>query len=671
MSQTDAQPSSTHTHDSDCNHDHGYSQGHHDHDHGHDSRSFVFFLFTGLVFLLGSLFSLWLYPENRQVSDFAAVIGAVLLAIPIFKTAVRDLMHGHMHFEEFVALGILAAMAGGDFRAAGVIAFFMLIAEFIEHRTAAGAHRAIEGLVRLAPSKAVRLSTTGAEQEVAAADLRVGDRIRISPGDNVSADGRIVLGRTTLNEATITGESLPRDKQADDDVYAGTTNLTGMIEVEVTKVGEDTTLGQVKKLILEAEQTKIPLMKIIDKYARYYTPVILILAAVIWFFSNDWGRVVALLVMACPCAFILSTPTAMVAALASAARRGILVKNMVDFEAAARIDAVILDKTGTLTTGELGVVKMQPAKGVSKSDLLFAAASAERYSKHPAGKALIKIAETAGLKLDDPQNVQEIAGAGVAASIQDQPVLAGRRAWLQERGIDIAAIDQNEDAAGLSLVHVARNGRYLGWIGLRDQVRNGAREAIMDLKQLDIKRIRMLTGDRESVASRIADELGGCEFVAECLPQEKAVEVEKITAEGYATAFVGDGANDAPALAASRTGIAMGAAGNDIAIHSATVALMNNELSNLPFLIRLSRAAKSTIYQNLAIAGVLILGGFIVIGFGYLTAILAAVLHNIGSLIVVFNSARLVRFEETEEEDLGLFDFETQTSSSAGFKPQP
>lgn len=664
-----------HQHGPDCDHTHDHKGHHHKghkghegcdhgpsslHNHDHDHGPWVMVcLVLGSVFLLASYATRFVFPDNPQIGHFAAFIAAILLAIPIFYNAITELMHGHMHFSEFVALGILASMVYQDYKAAAIIGFFMLIAEFIEHRTAQGAHEAIEGLVRMTPSKAIRLTASDAEEEVAAVDLRVGDRVRIRPGENIPADGTIVLGKTTLNESTITGESLPRDKGADESVFAGTTNLTGMIEIDVTKVGEDTTLGKVKDLILSAEQSKLPIMKIVDRYARHYTPTILMLTAVVWFFTDDWKRVVGMLIMACPCAFILATPTAMVAAIAAAARRGILFKNMVDLEAASQIDAVILDKTGTLTTGELGVVKMIPAEGVSKSELLQTAGSAEQFSNHPAGKAVVRFAQKAGLQLEEASDVTETAGAGATATVQGKKVLAGRSGWLRENNIQIMDTDSSEEAAGLSIVHVSRDGQYLGWLGLRDQIRDQSKAAVEELRQIGITRIAMLTGDRDSVAQRIAGELGGIETISECLPGDKAAHVERITEEGYTTAFVGDGANDAPALAASRTGIAMGAAGNDIAIHSSTVALMNNDLSNLPYLIKLSRASKSVIYQNLTVAGIIILGGMIAIAFGHLTAIIAAILHTIGSVIVVFNSARLVRFGQEEEgDDLGLFTFD-------------
>ena len=435
-------------------------------------------------------------------------------------------------------------------------------------------------------------------------------------------------------------------------MYAGTQNLTGVVEVTVTRVGEDTTIGRVRDLILAAEKTKLPLMRIIDRYIGYYTPAVIMVTALVWFFTNDWSRVVSLLVISCPCALILATPTAMVAALSAAARLGILVKNVADLEGASRITAAVFDKTGTLTTGQLGVVRLSPAEGVAPADLLFAAASAERYSKHPAAQAILALGQASGLAVAEPTDFHEESGQGVRAQVQGEPVFSGRATWLRANGITNLRLE-GDDAGGtegLSVIFVARAGVYLGWIGLQDQVRPGAAQALLELRELGIKRVAMITGDRKAVATAVAESIGCREFEAECLPAQKVAFVNRVKQEGYRVAFVGDGVNDAPALAAGDTGIAMGAAGSDVAIHSASVALMNSDLLRLPFLIRLSRMARTVVFQNIAVGGLFIIGGLIFSGLGKLNPIVATLLHNAGSLIVVFNSARLIRSGEELEK---------------------
>lgn len=621
--------------------------GEHVGEHGHQHQVVrIVWLLLGTAFVLNAYVGRWIYGAESLALELSAAIGALILAAPIFGAALRDLVRGQMHMDELVALAVLAAMAQGDFRTAGVVAFFMLLSLVIEARTAQGAHQAIEGLIRLTPSTARRLRADGGEDDVPASRLQAGDRIRIRPGENVPADGAIAGGRTTLNESTITGESLPVDRGPGENVFAGTHNLTGVVEVLVTRVGEDTTIGRVRELILAAEKTKLPIMRIIDRYVGYYTPAVLMIVALVWFFTNDWNRVVSLLVISCPCAIILATPTAMVAALSAAARLGILVKNVADLEAASRISAMVFDKTGTLTSGELGVVRLAPRPGVAPAELLGAAASAERYSKHPAAQAMLALAQKTGLALAEPRDFHEEAGQGVRAAVEGRRILSGRASWLRQQGLADAGLEQDDQSGteGLSVIFVGRDGQYLGWIGLQDQLRPEAAAALAELRALPhIRRVAMITGDRASVAGRVAEQVGCREYVAECLPQQKVDFVNRVKADGYRVAFVGDGVNDAPALAASETGIAMGAAGSDIAIHSASVALMSNDLRRLPFLLRLSRSARAVVYQNLSVGAVFILGGLILSGLGKLNPIVATLLHNAGSLIVVFNSARLIR----------------------------
>ena len=616
--------------------------------HGHHARGLLWMTLAGIAFLANSYIAQRLFPENLPAADLSAALAALVLFIPILKTAISDLVGGEMHMNELVALAILASMAQGDFRTASVVALIMLVSLVIETRTAEGAHASIEGLIRLTPARARLLLEDGTTQEVEVSQLKIGDRVRALPGDTIPADGIIVSGRTSLNEASITGESLPRDKGVDDEVFAGTQNLTGAVEIRVKRVGGDTTIGRVRDLILAAEQTKLPIMRIIDRYVGYYTPTVLMIGGLVWFFTDDMTRVIALLVVACPCALILATPTAMVAALSASARLGILVKDVSDLEGAAKLTAFVLDKTGTLTTGQLGVVRLAPRPGIQPSELLEAAAGAERFSKHPAALALAALAKKANVALADPQDFHEEPGQGIRATVKGETVLAGRATWLQQNRVPDAEIDPADlsEAEGYSVIHVARGGRHLGWIGFQDEVRPEARACVQELEQLDIRRMVMVTGDRQPVAARVAEQIGCREFKAECLPQGKVDLLKSLRSDGYRVAFVGDGVNDAPAIAASDTGIAMGAAGSEIAIHSATVALMNNDLRKLPFLVRLSRGTRAVIYQNLAIGALFIGGGLVLSGLGWLRPIVAALLHNAGALLVVFNSARLIRAGE-------------------------
>jgi len=592
----------------------------------------------------------WTFDRSQTVASASAFIGAIILGYPIVWTAVKDVYRGMLSINELVAIAVMAAFASGDYKIAGVVAFFMVMGEIIETRTAEGARASIESLIRLTPTKARRILKTG-EEEVAAQDLAVGDVIRVRPGDNVAADGVILAGQGSFNQATITGESLPADKKPGDEVFAGTQNLTGVLEIKVTRAGTDTTLGRVRELILAAEKTRLPIMKIVDQYMGFYTPLVLVIAALVWAFTRNLNNVISVIIFSCPCAFILATPTAMVAALSAAARLGILIKNVADIELAAKINAFVFDKTGTLTTGELAVSRLAPLGQTKPAELLRLAASAEKYSNHPTAKALAQLAAQAGVPLDDPKDFSEAAGRGVKARVNGYSVLVGRAQWLRDNQVSedfMKSVDLNE-TEGWSLIFVALDRRCVGWIGLQDQTRAEARESLAELRNSGVRRVAMVSGDRQPVALRVAQEIGCEEVKGECLPENKVQFVRAIKAKGFQVAVVGDGVNDAPALAAGDIGIAMGAAGSEVAIHSATIALMNNDLRRLPFLIKLSRSTRSVINQNFLFGVAFIIGGMTLAALGQVPPIVAAAMHTGGSLIVVFNSARLVRKGEELE----------------------
>ena len=646
---------------------------------GHDHEHTNFRLTTmiaGVVFIANSFIMEWFSGTDNQVAGISAFVGAIILGFPILRLAVKDIIRGMLTINELVAIAFLAAIASGEsqlggYQTAGIVAFFMLLGELIETRTAAGARASIASLVKLTPSKARRILDKE-EEEIPASELNIGDIIRIRPGDNIAADGKIISGQGSINQANITGESLPVDKSSGDEVFAGTTNLNGVLEIEVTRAGEDTTFGRVRDLILSAEQTKLPIMRIIDQYMGYYTPLVLVIAAIVWFFTHDIERVVSVLVIACPCAFILASPTAMVAALASAARLGVLIKNVGDIEIAARINAFVFDKTGTLTTGQLAVSRLAPQGDIKPAELLKVAATAEKFSNHPTAKALATLAKEADLDLTDPTDFKETAGKGVEAKVDGANVVIGRAQWLRDNGVGDnfeSQVDLKE-AEGYSLLYVAKEGAFIGWIGLQDATRSEAKEALSDLLYSGVQRVAMVSGDRKPVATRVAAEIGCAEVVAECLPQNKVDFVSDLKKRGYRVAVIGDGVNDAPALAAGDMGVAMGAAGSEVAIQSATIALMNSDLRRLPFLVRLSRQTRTVINQNFLFGILFIIGGMIGASYGVINPIVAAILHNAGSLIVVFNSARLVRQGEELEAFDPSIDRETSIQQPTNTSPQ-
>jgi len=620
-----------------------------EHTHGKQIRVSVALLGTlaGGVLLINSSIAKFIYSDSFN-AEFLAMAGAILLGTPIVLHAIKSLMHKEAHMDELVALAIIAAFATQEYATAGAVAFFMLLSELIETRTALGARASIESLIKLTPTKANLIDGEFGEKEVKVSGLKPGDCVRVRPGDNVPADGQVAKGLSSVNEATITGESLPVDKVPGMQVFAGTNNLTGMLDITVTKAGKDTTLGKVQSLIIQAEQTKIPIMRIIDRYVKWYTPTILMIAGIVLFFTRDINRGITILVVSCPCALILATPTAMVAAISASARLGVLIKNVADLEIAGKITAMVFDKTGTVTTGRLYVTKLTPAEGVEPAELLAVTASAEQMSKHPAARALQEVAREANIPLHPMDNFKETPGKGVTAMVDSAKVIVGRDTFLKESNVDLSGISDPalHEEQGFSTLYVAKGSKCIGWIGLQDKTRPEAQQAVKELIDLGVKRVTMLTGDRAEVASRVAAELACTDFKAHCLPQDKLAIVEQIKKDGHTVVVVGDGINDAPALAAGDLGIAMGAAGSDVAINSASIALMSNDLRRLGFLVRLSRKTGRVIYQNLGFGMIFIMLGIAAGAGGVLPAIFAAVLHFVGSLFVVFNSARLVRYGE-------------------------
>ena len=674
-------------------HDHA----HHDHDHGHHHHhpepgtpgalapeasdrkvdTKILAVLFGCTVLITAVVAKFIF-DNEDYSNLLAMAAAILLGGPIVWGAGKSLItgrcshdhgehvhgescnhdhtvdnhkshnpahHSDSHMEELVALAILASFASGEYLECAAVAFFMLIASLIEHRTAVGALKSIESLIRITPTRAVKLADDGSETEVHAATLRPGDRVVVLPGDNIPGDGNVIDGQSTVDEANITGESLPVEKAPGSEVYGGTINETGRMVVEITRAGEDSTLGKVQSLILQAAQTRPAAVRELSKYAAFYTPVVVMIAAIIFFFTQDLTNAISLLLIACPCAMILAAPTAVVAALSAAARLGVYVKSVAELEVVRRVTAFVFDKTGTITTGQLSVTRMKPAEGFEGADLLRLAASVEANSRHPVARAVVAIANKARVQLASAQDVQEVAGRGVTATIEGRSVMVGRQSWLSEQGVDLAAADI-EEAEGLSLLFVAIDGRYAGWLGLADQPRDTAAQAIEDLGELGVKRRVMITGDRQSPAKRVAEAVGITDYTAEALPGDKLTLVENLKAAGHTVAVLGDGVNDGPALAAGHVSIAMGAAGSDVAVNSASIALMNNQLDRLPFLVTLSRKTVAVIRQNLIGTLIYIVFMLALLAAGVLTPLWAAIGHGISSIIVIFNSARLVRVGE-------------------------
>jgi heavy metal translocating P-type ATPase len=670
-------------------HDHA---GHdHKHDHAHDHKSgephvhsyddkgemvccshheiaierWIRFALVGGVLLLVStimkVFGTTSFGDNR-IADIPAVIAALCLGWPLFLAAFTELKNGKASSSTLAALAIIAAIVVGQYTTAGWLAFILVVFGQLVRRSASGAQRAIEQLVKLTPDVARKL-TDGVEGEVRVSTLRVGDVVRVRPGENLPVDGKIITGRSTLNQASLTGESAPVEAQVGSDVYAGTTNLTGMIDIQVTTIGQDTTIGKVTQLIRQAEQSRTPRQMLIEQVSRFFVPVVLAVAAVTWFIMSQSAdesiknaaatTAVTVLVVACPSALLLASPSAMLAAFAAAARLGILIKQPQYLEAAGNVTAVVMDKTGTMTTGKFQVTKLAPATGVDGAELLMAATNGEQHSNHPLAQSILTTAKMANIKPDGSNDYEEIHGRGVKARTSMGEVHVGRASWLREIDPSIKAeVEQVESKIeGMTGVHVMRNGRYLGAVALEDTIRPNTKNVIGRLREQGIRYIAIFTGDRLSVGKRVGQAVGVDTVEAECLPEEKHAQIQGMVKAGYRTMMVGDGINDGPSLAAADVGIAMGLSGSDIAANSAGVALMNDDLSRVPFLIELARRTRAVTAQNIVISVVLAIVGLVLAilttnKIGAVALPLAAFYHFAGDIFVLANSFRLFRFGE-------------------------
>ncbi len=563
------------------------------------------------------------------------------------------LRHGTFDMHVLMTIAVIGALAIGEWLEGATVVFLFALAQHLETRSLTRARTAIRALMDLTPPVATVLRD-GDEHRVAADAVRPGEHIRVRPGEKLPLDGRVVAGSTEVNQAPITGESLPVDKGAGDEVFAGTINGYGALEIEVTRHRRDTTLARIVHLVEEAQAQRAPSQAFVDRFARVYTPAVIVLAIVValipplagWGEAGTWlYRALVLLVIACPCALVIATPVAVVSALAAGARRGVLVKGGLHLERLARIKSIAFDKTGTLTGGVPVVVDIVGRNGTTPGDVLALAAAANRHSEHPIGRVIVHEAATRGIGTPAVTSFRAVPGQGVEAELDGETVLVGSSRFLESRGValDGIAVTLGTAARGTSTSLVARGGELAGYIALADVPRDSARGVMELLRQQQITHIVMLTGDARGAAERVGQAIGVDAVEAELLPQDKVDAVRRLRERWGEVAMVGDGINDAPALAAADVGIVMGAAGSDAALETADVALMGDELAKLPFAIRLSRAAVTTIRTNIAIA-LIVKAAFLALAVSGHTSLWLAILADTGtSLLVIANGLRLLR----------------------------
>ena len=578
------------------------------------------------------------------------VLGGIYTA----RKAWTSLASRHLDINVLMMVAVAGAISLGEWSEGASVVFLFALAQVLESRAMERARGAIRSLMDLAPAEALVVRDR-TPVRLPVDDVRVGDRVIVRPGEKVPLDGRVAAGQSHVNQAPVTGESLPVEKTAGADVFAGTINGRGALEIEVTRLRRDSTLARIIHLVEQAQSQRAPSQTFVDRFARVYTPTVLVLAALIAFvpplaFGASWPewiyRSLVLLVISCPCALVISTPVSIVSALAAAARKGVLIKGGARLERLAAVRCVAFDKTGTLTSGRLQVTDLVPLNGAAPREILALAASLEAHSEHPIGEAVVRRALLDDVRLTPVCSFEALPGLGAQGTVGQDVVLVGSRRLFRERQMWPAAAEaafEQLSSLGRSVVAVSANGAAIGMIGVADETRGAAPEAIQMLREHGVGHVVLLTGDHEASARAAAASLGIDEVRAGLLPDEKLDAVKELRRRHGALAMIGDGVNDAPALAAADVGIAMGVAGTDAALETADIALMADELAKIPYAVRLSRATLRNIRANIAFSLVL-KGAFLILAIAGVATLWMAVVADMGaSLIVIANALRLLR----------------------------
>jgi len=583
-------------------------------------------------------------PEQNGVSQLLLGAASLLVAIPVVSAGWHSLRHPSLHgiTDQLIALAMLGAWATGDLMTAALLPIIMIFGHVLEERSVIGSQEAIEALGRLTRSHARLLAADGSVREVDNATLKAGDQVEVRAGDQVPADGRVLSGQASLDTSSITGESVPLEATVGVEVFGGAINLDGLLRIEVTRIGEQSTLGKVIALMQSAERSKPPITRLLERYAGSYMVLVLLIAALTWFITHDAQAMLAVLVAACPCALVLSAPATAIAGIAVAARHGILIRSSAFLEELADLTSLVVDKTGTLTYGRLRLQSIL-AHGEQHPALQALAASLGTASSHPVSRALAGLVDKTALwSLTD---IRERQGLGVVASTGQGDAALGRPELFEQLGITTPPVPEHDGPlAGLSL-----DGVFLAWLLLADTLKPEAQAALLELRELGMGRQLLLTGDRQGVAHKLAQEVGITDVQAQALPEDKLNRVMGEIATGFRPMVVGDGVNDSLALKAGVVGVAMGAGGADIALASADIVLIGSDLRRLGTCVRLSRQCRQTLQVNVIIGLGWTLAIVALAAFGLLGAagaMVAAILHNLSTLLVLGNAGRLLRFQE-------------------------
>jgi Zn2+/Cd2+-exporting ATPase len=586
------------------------------------------------------------HDETDEKGGILYLAAALVGSSYIWWSALQGIRERDFTADIPVTIATIAAIAIGEYSAAAVVAVLLLLGGVLEEFVAARANQSLESLARLLPDR-VTVRRDGRDLTVCLEEIQVDDLLLVRSGDRIAVDGQVVSGSASVNQAAITGESLAVEKKTGDKVFAGTLLEVGAIEVRVTRIGKETTIGQIHTLIEEAQASKPPIERLLSRYAKIYMPTALIAGALLWWWSGDVMRAITMLIVFCPCVIVLATPTALVAAIGNAAMRGSLIKKGATVEALSHVDTVVFDKTGTLTAGKPRLLQIIALGAIPETKLLEIAAIAEKFSEHPFGRALVLAAKGRGMTLMDPEYFEALPGQGIRTRVGAEDVFLGRPNSLEMEGISFSqAIQEKVDileASGCSVILIAMSGRTEGLFVFEDELRQESKPVVQKLTELGLN-VVIVTGDNRAATQRVAQSLGVKELFSEKMPQEKVEIVKKLQSQGHKVAFVGEGVNDGPALAQADVGIAMGISGTDVAIETADIGLLSDDLSKMPHLIQVSRKAIATIKHNLVFSlGVLAVAVVLTVP-GILTPVTGAMLHELSSIPVIANSMRLIAY---------------------------
>lgn len=600
-----------------------------------------------LVSVFAIILSVVIFGEGLGLFDFlndlvSFPLGVVLViagGYRVFLNVIRATLKRQIISHTLMTIGVIAALVVGQWVTAALVVVFMRVGDYVENFTTESARRAVKELTSLAPLTA-RVERDGAEVEVPVTEVKVGETIIVRPGEKIAVDGEVISGQATIDQSAITGESMPVEAANGTHVYAATIAKLGSLRIRADRIGTDTTFGRVVKMVEEAEAHRADVQQIADKFSAWYLPVVAVIAGLTFLFTRNPLSTAAVLLVACSCSFALATPVAMLASVGASAKRGLLIKGGKYLELLARADVLLVDKTGTLTLGQPQITDVVSLNGLARSDLLGLAASAERYSEHPLAEAVRMMAREEKAVLVEPEKFEAIPGHGVQAIINAQAIRIGNRRMIPSAAS--LPIAKDLEAQGKTLLFMERDQELVGVFAAADTLRSEVPNALAEVRSLGIRHIELLTGDNERTASALAEKLG-VSYRANLLPEHKIDVVKEYQAKGHVVVMIGDGVNDAPALAQANVGMAMGAAGTDVAIEAAHIALMREDWNLVPDVLKIAHRTMRIVKTNLAFTTIYNLVGLSLAALGILPPVLAAAAQSLPDIGIMGNSARLLK----------------------------